>query len=75
MLVIITHKTIKKGLNGAVAEKEGNALFNETLNTFYLSLHGVGHMVREETCCHYMGYSFQLGQVRDFNVHIQIKLL
>ena len=37
--------------------KEGNVLFNDTLNTFYLRLYGVGHMVkdhsdseREETC-------------------------
>ena len=45
--------------------KEGNILFNDTLNTFYLWLYGVGHMVkdhsvREETRCHHMGYSFQL---------------
>ena len=26
--------------------KEGNALFNDTLNTFYLRLDGVGHMVK-----------------------------
>ena len=25
---------------------EGNALFNDTLNTFYLRLYGVGHMVK-----------------------------
>ena len=44
-------------------------LFNDALNTFYLCLYGVGHMVkdhsdservREETCCCHMGYSFQL---------------
>ena len=46
--------------------KEGNVLFNDALNTFYLRLYGVGHMVkdhsdtREETCCHHMGYSFRL---------------
>ena len=44
-----------------VGRKEGNVLFNNTLNTFYLWIYGVGHMVkdhsaREETCCH-MGYS------------------
>ena len=42
--------------------KEGNVLFNDTLNTFYLRLYGVGHMVkdhsvREETRCRHMGYS------------------
>ena len=26
--------------------KEGNILFNDTLNTFYLRLYGVGHMVK-----------------------------
>ena len=49
-------------------KKEGNVLFNDGLNTFYLRLHGVGHMVkdhsdneREETRCrHYVGYSFRL---------------
>ena len=28
--------------------KEGNVLFNDVLNTFYLRLYGVGHMVK----CH-----------------------
>ena len=43
--------------------KEGNVLFNDALNTFYLRLYGVRHMVntiqiaREETCCRHMGYS------------------
>ena len=27
--------------------KEGNVLFNDALNTFYLRLYGVGHMVTE----------------------------
>ena len=27
--------------------KEGNVLFNDALNTFYLRLHGVGHMVND----------------------------
>ena len=47
--------------------KEGNVLFNDTLNTFYLRLYGIRHMVkdhtdseRKETSCHHMGYSFQL---------------
>ena len=29
--------------------KEGNVLFNNTLNTFYLWLHGVGHMVKDHS--------------------------
>ena len=47
--------------------KEGNVLFNDALNTFYLRLYGVTHMVkdhsdseREETHCHHMDYSFRL---------------
>ena len=45
--------------------KEGNVLFNDALNTFYLRLYGVRHMVedhsdREETRCRHMGYSFRL---------------
>ena len=46
----------------ATKQKEGNALFNDALNTFYLRLYGVGHMIkdhsdsmREETHCHHMG--------------------
>ena len=26
---------------------EGNVLFNDTLNTFYLRLYGIGHMVKD----------------------------
>ena len=29
--------------------KEGNVLFNDTLNTFYLQLSGVGHMVKDHS--------------------------
>ena len=29
--------------------KEGNVLFNDTLNTFYLLLYGVGHMVKDNS--------------------------
>ena len=45
--------------------KVGHILFINPLNTFYLRLYDVGHMVllaREETCCrHYMSYSYRLG--------------
>ena len=49
-----------------LGRKEGNVLFNDALNTFYLRLYGVRHMVkdhdseREETRCRHMGYSFRL---------------
>ena len=29
--------------------KEGNVLFNDTLNTFYLWLYGIGHMVKDHS--------------------------
>ena len=29
--------------------KERNVLLNDTLNTFYLSLYGVGHMVKDHS--------------------------
>ena len=28
---------------------EGNALFNDALNSFYLRLYGVGHMVKDHS--------------------------
>ena len=30
-------------------ERKGNVLFNDTLNTFYLRLYGVGHMVKDHS--------------------------
>ena len=30
-------------------ERKGNALFNDALNTFYLQLYGVGHMVKDHS--------------------------
>ena len=29
--------------------KEGNVLFNDALNTFYLQLYGIGHMVKDHS--------------------------
>ena len=29
--------------------KEGNALFNDALNTFYLRLYGVGHIIKDHS--------------------------
>ena len=46
--------------------KEGNLLFNDALNTFYLRLYGVRHMVKDHSDrekgkrCRHIGYSFQL---------------
>ena len=33
----------------ASGRKEGNVLFNDALNTFYLRLYGVGHMVKDHS--------------------------
>ena len=49
-----------------MSNNEGNVLFNDALNTFYLRLYGVtpylvkDHFAREETRCCHMGYSFRL---------------
>ena len=32
-----------------IGRKEGNVLFNDTLNTFYLWLYGIGHMVKDHS--------------------------
>ena len=33
----------------ALGRKEGNVLFNDALNTFYLRLYGVRHMVKDHS--------------------------
>ena len=38
------HVTFKKG-----RKKEGNVLFNDAFNPFYLQLYGVGHMVKDHS--------------------------
>ena len=47
-------------------KKERNVSFNDALNTFYIPLYGVRHMVKDHSdskrgtrCCH-IGYSFRL---------------
>ena len=47
--------------------KEGNVLFNDAFNTFYLQLYGDRHnmameiqVARDENRCRHMGYSLQL---------------
>ena len=57
---VVQYSTRREG------RKEGNVLFKDALNTFYLWLYGVRHMVKdhsdrsEETCSHHIGYSFRL---------------
>ena len=62
-LLLFSHNTKKWCIFRKEGRKEGSVLFNDVLNTFYLRLYGVGHMVkiaREETCCCNMGYSFRI---------------
>ena len=33
----------------STSRKEGSVLFNDALNTFYLRLYGVGHMVKDHS--------------------------
>ena len=35
--------------HGFIGRKEGNILFNDALNTFYLRLYGVRHMVKNHS--------------------------
>ena len=39
----------KRQLTGQFGRKEGNVLFNDTLNRFYLRLYGVRHMVKDHS--------------------------
>ena len=41
-LLILIHDLMK-------GRKEGNVLFNDALNTFYLRLYDVGHMVKDHS--------------------------
>ena len=47
MLYLMTHST--HFIYDYVQRKEGNALFNDTLNTFYLQLYGIRHMVKDHS--------------------------
>ena len=40
---------VEHWLEREIAKKEGNILFNDTLNTFYLRLYGVRHMVKDHS--------------------------
>ena len=53
-------KRFNTGLWKGERERERNVLFNDALNTFYLWLYGVRHIVRKETCCCHIGYSYRL---------------
>ena len=65
MLIFIGHKN--QHIYAYMASdiwKEGNVLFNDTLNTFYLRLYGTIYNIEETHCHNFMGYNFRL-LVRD----------
>ena len=51
MFYLTTHSThfIYCYMASDIWKIEGNVLFNDTLNTFYLRLYGVGHMVKDHS--------------------------
>ena len=60
MLYLTTHSThfiygymasdiVKDHSDSEKGRKEGNALFNDALNTFYLRLYGVRHVVKDHS--------------------------
>ena len=40
---------VKDHSDSETGRKEGNVLFNDALNTFYLWLYGVGHKVKDHS--------------------------
>ena len=56
-----------------MVQKEGNVLFHDALNTFYLRLYGFGHMAYDHSdkthSCHYMGYTF-IDNLTDFATQV-----
>ena len=44
-----TFRNYSEYVHEAYRRKEGNVLFNDTLNTFYLRLYGVRHMVKDHS--------------------------
>ena len=46
-------------------KKEGNVLFNDALNTFYLWLYGVGHMVKDLLLKHHLTSQEFIGHIQN----------
>ena len=49
LIVIWKKLQSNKPYKAYTGRKEGNVLFNDALNTFYLRLYGVGHMVKDHS--------------------------
>ena len=56
---MVIHHNLDRNNSNLEGRKEGNVLFNDTLNTFYLWLYGVRHMVKDHSDSE-RGNSFQL---------------
>ena len=48
-MFLIYWKTVSVFEYGCMLYKEGNVLFNDALNTFYLQLYGIRHMVKDHS--------------------------
>ena len=49
LIIIIIINNYNNNNNNNNKRKEGNVLFHDTLNTFYLRLYGVRHMVKDHS--------------------------
>ena len=48
-VTLTTRKLRPSPIVAIFGRKEGNVLFNDALNTFYLRLYGVGHMINDHS--------------------------
>ena len=49
MVTLIFNECFRDNKGNGSKERNGNVLFNNALNTFYLRLYGVGHMVKDHS--------------------------
>ena len=49
MNALLEHMHVENSFANGETRKEGNVLFNDALNTFYLWLYGVRHMVKDHS--------------------------
>ena len=59
----VVRKSNYVSFSGGNGRKEGDVLFNDSLNTFYFTVtwrRTITQIVREETRCHHIDYSFRL---------------
>ena len=49
MILVLIPVMIQTSERKKEGKKEGNVLFNDALNTFYLQLYGIRHMVKDHS--------------------------